>query len=840
MANRILQQLNNQLNLAPDLRQFYSKAHIAPNRQTFVNLTAQQCRIFSEIDHFFRVSEYELFGSTDANKKLILEIFKQYIRAANVGCFPVSFHIANYKGNIQLLYGAPSGKSDDLCGMLAENVPSVVTDRCASLYEAIPALSELQSYSGFIVGAGSNIVVDLDMILNTLSRTDFMCSIVSRPCQKFELQEELGQINSYLDTYQQLSQYQNSYGTNAQRNIAQNNHAVLDLINILENTKMQISHSSGICETYISICACDATSYSRVYSTLSSSLFSATTDDSLQGETVSLITTNKKLFSTDAWHVPCAFLGAHNFGGLFSNSFNNLCHSDTVAALFALPSRPHRGVFVRNQGASRESEYTAFSRYAPTISEESSFSLGTVAGTGDEFLLHIPTLRQHTFISGFTQCGKTTTTLRILCEAAKANVPFVVLESAKKQYCELLAMESFSGKLSIYSGGYDTKLLRINPFQPEFGTILDNHIQSLIELLVAMFDEQAPLPQILSLLVHKAYERMGWMPKDRVRNVEQRKFPTFSTMLELIDEVIDGIGYSLEIANNMKGVIRGRLTSVIQGAMGDILNSDFNTSIKEMFENSAIVELDDFSESNKTFVAGLLALKTYEYSRSQDYGNDTRRLLVIEEAHNIVPNVDSYASNANIALCSKHFSSLLAEVAAYGTGLIIIDQRPSAVSPAVIANTGTKIIHNLQAGEDKETISASMSLTDTEKSIISDLCVGQAIVKTANTSEKCRISVSKVLDGEKPINWADLFLSPSERKCSNYAASLAEISLMAANTSVTGLSQCIAFAEIINGRNFSLAEKMKYAGSLLNALRLSVHEKRHLLFELYETLGGVL
>lgn len=61
----------------------------------------------------------------------------------------------------------------------------------------------------------------------------------------------------------------------------------------------------------------------------------------------------------------------------------------------------------------------------------------------------------------------------------------------------------------------------------------------------------------------------------------------------------------------------------------------------------------------------------------------TKRLLIIEEAHNIVPNTEQKRVSGNIAMCSNHFISMLAEVAAYGTGLVIIDQRPTAVSPAV-------------------------------------------------------------------------------------------------------------------------------------------------------------
>ena len=635
-----------------------------------MNLNTSQYCLLCEIDRFFEVSGYELFGSEETNCALLLKIFKEYVRIANIGCFPISFHVVNYRGNLRLLYGAPKEKLEALCGVLTGNMSSVMIHFVPSLREAVPALDALQTFSGVIIGSGNNLEPNLDMILNTLDKTDYMFSVIASPCRQSELREEIDRTNTFLDIYQVLSQHQLLYGSNTHRNMSQDNHNVLDLIDLLNTVKMHLGQVGGLWKTYISICACDAVNYSKAYSAFSSGLISTEVDHASTEGGVSLVTFPQRPFAFDTWTLPRAFLGSYDFGGLYSNSFDNLLLSSAIAALFTLPTRAHRGISVRQHGKSRESEYGAFSKYAPQMPSKGILPIGTVTGTGEQFNILLPALRQHTFITGFTQCGKTTTTLQILSEAAKAQIPFVVLEAAKKQYCELLGREQFAGTLRVYSGGYDTKLLHINPFQPEVGTILDNHIQSLVALLTALFDEQAPLPQILNLLVYKAYESKGWSPKDRIRHLNHREFPTFSTMITLIDDVVDEIGYSTkysETADNMKGVIRGRLTSIIQGAMDDVLNSSLNISVQEMFETSTIVELDDFSELNKTFVAGVLALKTYEYSRSQDYGSDTRRLLVIEEAHNIVPNVDGVKANANTVQCSKHFTSMLAEVAAYGT-----------------------------------------------------------------------------------------------------------------------------------------------------------------------------
>ena len=318
----------------------------------------------------------------------------------------------------------------------------------------------------------------------------------------------------------------------------------------------------------------------------------------------------------------------------------------------------------------------------------------------------------------------------------------------------------------------------------------------------------------------------------------KREYPTINTMIHLIDEVIDEIRYSSkypETAENMRGVIRGRLLSIIQGAMNDVLNTTNNISIEEMFSTSAVVELDDFAETNKTFMSGLLALKAYEYSRNSDCGNMTKRLLIIEEAHNIVPNTEQKRVSGNIAMCSNHFISMLAEVAAYGTGLVIIDQRPTAVSPAVVANTGTKIIHNLQAGEDKTAVGASLSLTETEVNMISDLKVGQAIVKIPNSPEKCRVNINRNPIDAIVVNWGVLILGSNQQRYVSPGVAPSERSyFLSCEFSTDAIINCLSFAELRLHRLMEFPEKMLYAGELLNTTKASVRNKRQILYEVFE------
>ena len=74
------------------------------------------------------------------------------------------------------------------------------------------------------------------------------------------------------------------------------------------------------------------------------------------------------------------------------------------------------------------------------------------------------------------------------------------------------------------------------------------------------------------------------------------------------------------------------------------------------------------------------------------------------------------------------FSDMLAEVRKYGEALIIVDQIPGKLTPEVLKNTNTKIIHKIFAQDDKEAVGNTMALSDEQKDFLSFLDQGRAVV----------------------------------------------------------------------------------------------------------------
>src|SRR6266566_2737608 len=76
------------------------------------------------------------------------------------------------------------------------------------------------------------------------------------------------------------------------------------------------------------------------------------------------------------------------------------------------------------------------------------------------------------------------------------------------------------------------------------------------------------------------------------------------------------------------------------------------------------------------------------------------------------------------------FAGLLAEIRAYGEGLIIAEQIPDRLVPDVIKNTAVKITHRLPAADDREAVGATMNMTQAQNRFLVTLNPGEAAVFT--------------------------------------------------------------------------------------------------------------
>ena len=117
-----------------------------------------------------------------------------------------------------------------------------------------------------------------------------------------------------------------------------------------------------------------------------------------------------------------------------------------------------------------------------------------------------------------------------------------------------------------------------------------------------------------------------------------------------------------------------------------------------------------------------------------------RHITLIEEAHRLLSRYvpgDSMNKKQGVEV----FSDMLAEVRKYGESLIIVDQIPDKMTPEVLKNTNTKIVHTLFARDDKDAIGDTIALSDEQKTFLSKLPTGRAIVFSQGQAKAMQVKI---------------------------------------------------------------------------------------------------
>jgi hypothetical protein len=84
---------------------------------------------------------------------------------------------------------------------------------------------------------------------------------------------------------------------------------------------------------------------------------------------------------------------------------------------------------------------------------------------------------------------------------------------------------------------------------------------------------------------------------------------------------------------------------------------------------------------------------------------------------------------------------MLAEIRAYGEGLVIAEQIPSKLVGDVVKNTAVKVMHRLPAADDRDLVGAAMNLDDDQSRQVVSLEPGVAAVFTDGMDRPIRIRV---------------------------------------------------------------------------------------------------
>lgn len=365
---------------------------------------------------------------------------------------------------------------------------------------------------------------------------------------------------------------------------------------------------------------------------------------------------------------------------------------------------------------------------------------------------------KHIFVTGVTGGGKTTTCQKLLL-ASENN--FLVIEPAKTEY-RVMAEKEFPDMLVFTLGKETGAPFRLNPFEFFEGENITSRVDMIKASMEAAFDMEAAIPQLLEAAIYECYEDKGWNISTN-RNYKYPNpfddgvfsFPTLGDLERKIEKVVKDQGFDDKLKDEYIGSMRARLKGLIVGSKGQMLNTPRSIDFVELLDKKVILELEYIkSASEKSLIMGFILANLSEAIRVK-YNNNGKKsinhLTLIEEAHRLLSKYipgDSMNKKQGVEM----FADMLAEVRKYGESLIIADQIPNKLTPEVLKNTNTKIVHKIFAQDDKEAIGNTMALKDEQKEHLSYLASGRAIMMMPGLSKAIQVQVEKTEenDTERP------------------------------------------------------------------------------------------
>ncbi len=349
-------------------------------------------------------------------------------------------------------------------------------------------------------------------------------------------------------------------------------------------------------------------------------------------------------------------------------------------------------------------------------------------------------LNRHTFVCGATGAGKSQTVRGLLASATALGVPWLVVEPAKAEYRLMAARVPDTEVVVIRPGDVDAIAAGINPLEPARDTEgrafpLQTHADLVRALFLAAFESDEPFPQVLSAALTRCYERLGWdlaLGEPRTPGVMPR-YPTLADLQAAAEQVVTEIGYGKEITDNVRGFIRVRLSSLRLGTTGRFFEGGHPVDLGRLLTRNVVFEIEDVGDDrDKAFLMGTVLVRLVEYLRMRKHaegGTASRlqHLSVFEEAHRLLRRNEGVGPAAHAV---EMFAGLLAEIRAYGEGLIVAEQIPSKLVPDVIKNTAVKIVHRLPAKDDRDVVGATMNITEAQSRFLVTLRPGEGAVFT--------------------------------------------------------------------------------------------------------------
>ncbi len=438
-----------------------------------------------------------------------------------------------------------------------------------------------------------------------------------------------------------------------------------------------------------------------------------------------------------------------------------------LAALAGLPRREVPGLRVLDAGyfdVTSETEVRGGDRQGDTANM---IELGIILDAQDRqvgtFRVPLATLNRHVFVTGATGGGKSQTVRHLLERLTEAGLPWLAIEPAKSEYASMAGRVEGIGQVTVINPSDPYAIpLSVNPLAPEPGYPVQAHIDMVRALFQAAFDAEEPFPQIMSQALQRVYEDNGW---DVVTGsgvpgaIAPPAVPTLEQLQRSALQVIEDVGYGAELQSDVRGFVDVRLRSLRIGSAGRFFQGGHPADIGELLRRNVVLAIEDVAnDEDKAFLMGTLIIRVVEHLRlraRREMQSGLRHIIVIEEAHRLLRNRPQRTSSHAVEL----FAGMLAEIRAYGEGVVVAEQIPTKLVPDVVKNTALKVAHRLPAHDDRQLVGAAMNLDDDQSRQVVSLEPGIAAVFADGMDRPLRVRIPLGENRERVLRGPDAPIS---------------------------------------------------------------------------------
>jgi len=327
-----------------------------------------------------------------------------------------------------------------------------------------------------------------------------------------------------------------------------------------------------------------------------------------------------------------------------------------------------------------------------------------------DFGLRESELIQHIGIYGRSGGGKTNLGFLMIQQLQGHRKPFLVFDW-KRNYRDLLTLKGFE-TLRVYTAGRDVAPLRFNPLIPPDLEDPKAWLKKIISVIAYAYGLGNGVIYLLQEFMDQAYHDFG------VYDGHVNRWPTLADV------------YAYAKTYKAQGRQAGWLASALRalsslcfGEMDRLINHG-QDDLDTLFQQPVVLELDALTHSDKIFVTSTLLAWLHNKRMIEGKREAHFSTVLIEEAHHLL-------SNEKFSLIGGQtvMDIVFREIREFGVSIINIDQMPSHINQAALANTFCSICFNLKHKADVNAMSQAMLLGEEEKEALGMLPVGQAIVK---------------------------------------------------------------------------------------------------------------